>query len=216
MKHTLETDILQLLSKTNEPMSAYQIMKELRKRTHISSVQKAVKRLEDKRLIKTYERIECRTGLYSKKYVLGVNGILKYLGSEKPPKNAYEMMENYAQFYNYSVFKYWKQITECFGKNYVLKALSHSVAHVRTREFYTVFSEWKPDIKIKVANMDIDDLLVHTLTYHLFARLRLTRKTIINNEILNIIEATLKTELDIIEKERQFTFELAKAYKIDL
>jgi predicted Zn-ribbon and HTH transcriptional regulator len=218
MKHLLEKSIIQLLAQIDNPKSAYQIKKELKKEkdisTHISSVQKAVKRLESKRLIEVYEKKQCRTGLYSKKYILTVNGLLEYLNSEKDDKKVRKTIENYAQFHNYPIFKYWHQITTCFGEQRVLKALHLSLAHVRTREFHRAFSGLKPDIKITIANMDIDDLIVHTFAYHLFVRLRLRRGIVINKEITNIIKRTLETELDIIEKEREFTVEIAKAYNI--
>lgn len=218
VKHTLETKILQLLTQINNPKSAYQIWKKLEEKedisTHISSVQKAVKRLESKRLIEVYEKKQCRTGLYSKQYVLSVNGLLEYLSSEKDDKKVRKTIENYAQFHNYPIFKYWHQITTCFGEQRVLKALHLSLAHVRTREFHRAFSGLKPDMKITIANMDIDDLIVHTFAYHLFVRLRLRREANINKEILNIIETTMRKELDIIEKEREFTLEIAKAYNI--
>jgi len=225
MRHELEETILELLARTPK-LNTYEIQKSLK--VHYSSVQKAVKRLSKKRVIEVEVESKARTGLTSKKYILSIKGLIEYFGSVRDESQITKVMENYGNYYPYPIFKKWSEIVKMFGKEHALDAFHISVTRTKTREFSAVYSRLNPYVKTKLAWMGEDDFIIHTLTCFLFACLSFIRfetadgkpltisEITKDTELLNAIEITIKTELKILETEKEVITDIAKIYNVSV
>lgn len=211
----VKSKIIETLSQSEDPITPYSIA--IQSKLRVSTVQKAIMRLELNGLVQVKEREKWRTGLQTKRYVLTLTGILEYLASWFPEKVINEFikeskleiskiskaMKTHAKYSKPPIFAMWDDIESCLGKDVVCYSIvnaAHQVVHSR-----------KYQLRKGIAGLD------HDLTVTFFSIVKHVKKSLSPTiTIQKIVEDAIRRELAYIEGQKESLNDLAKSYGLEM